>query len=138
MLDPAAPAYVSMVGDTGTTPLRVDANFVDAVAREPGDLLTDNSGLAVAAGKRIEFEFQIFQLLGVAGDWSERPILDAVAARRFSLIVLMHPVDGPIKDTRWSAGLRSALLEAYEPVGAEAGFWLYRPRDEATARTPTR
>ena len=62
---------------------------------EPGDLLTDNSGLAVAAGKRVEFEFQIFQLLRVQGHWSEQPVLDAIAAQRFSLIALMHPVDGP-------------------------------------------
>jgi hypothetical protein len=137
MLHPGGAAYVSMVGDTGTTPMRVNADFVDTVAREPGDLLTDNSGLAVAAGKRIEFEFQIFQLLGVEGQWSEQPILDAVAARRFSLIVLMHPVDGPTENTRWSADLRSALLEAYEPAGSQAGFWLYRPREQATARTPT-
>ena len=46
-----------------TPPIRVDAAFVNTIAREPGELLTDNSGLAVAAGKPITYEFQIFQLL---------------------------------------------------------------------------
>ena len=94
---------------------------------ETGDLLTDNSGLAVAAGKRIEFEFQIFQLLNAEGQWSEQPILDAVAARRFSLVALMHPLDGPVEGTRWTPALRAALRAAYVPAGQQAGFWLYRP-----------
>jgi hypothetical protein len=106
----------------------VDASFVDYLAQQSGDLLTDNSGLAVAADKPVTFEFQIFQLLEAEGHWSEQPILDAVGARRFSLVALMHPLDGPIDGTRWSSTLRDALLAAYEPAGTSAGFWLYRPR----------
>jgi hypothetical protein len=122
--------YLSLVADRGLAPYRVDTSFVDDIAREPGDLLTDNSGLAVAAGKRIAYEFQIFQLLNVEGYWSDRPILDAVAARRFSLVALMHPLDGPAQGTRWTATLRDALTAAYRPVGSRAGFWLYRPRPD--------
>jgi hypothetical protein len=125
---PEQPAFVSLVSDSGVAPYRVDARFIERVAREPGELLTDNSGLAVAAGKRIMYEFQIFQLLGAEGHWSEQPILDAIQARRFSLVALMHPLDGPVAGTRWSPALQSALQAAYEPAGADAGFWLYRPR----------
>jgi hypothetical protein len=127
VLRPSSPRYLSLVGDTGATPLRVDARFVEEIAREPGELLTDNSGLAVAAGKRIEFEFQIFQLLMAEGQWSEQPILDAVAARRFSLVALMHPLEGPVAGTRWTPALSAALGAAYVPAGQQAGFWLYRP-----------
>jgi hypothetical protein len=127
LLKPSSPRYLSLVGDGGTTPLRVDASFVDSIAAEPGDLLTDNSGLAVAAGKRIEFEFQIFQLLNAEGQWSEQPILDAIATRRFSLVALMHPLDGPVEGTRWTPALRAALRAAYVLTGERAGFWLYRP-----------
>ena len=52
-------------------PFRVESSFVRRVAAEPGELLTDNPGLAVAAGKRITYEFQIFQLLHVEGHWSQ-------------------------------------------------------------------
>jgi hypothetical protein len=128
-LKPPNPEYLSLVGDSGTEPLRVDATFVEYVARQPGKLLTDNSGLAAAAGKRIEFEFQIFQLLRADDHWSEQPVLDAIAARRFALVALMHPLDGPIDNTRWSPALQAALQEAYVPVGTQAGFWLYRPRE---------
>jgi hypothetical protein len=128
-LQPTSPHYLSFVGDAGATPLRIDAAFVDYVAHQPGDLLTDNSGLAVAAGKRIEYEFQIFQLLRVEDGWSEQPILEAIAQRRFSLVVLMHPLDASVDDTRWSPALQSALQAAYKPAGDQAGFWLYVPRE---------
>lgn len=127
-LAPPNPRYLSFVSDTGTAPYRVDARFIDYLADQPGDVLTDNSGVAVAAGKRIMYEFQIFQLLEVEGHWDEKPILDAVAARRFALVVLMHPLDSPTASTRWTAGLKSALEAAYAPVGSQSGFWLYRPR----------
>ena len=128
MLWPTSPRYMSLVGESEVEPLRVDTRFIDELAREPGDLLTDNSGLAVAAGKRIAFEFQIFQLLAVENHWSQQPILDAIGAQRFSLVALMHPLDGPIQGTRLTSAVRNALQQAYAPAGAEAGFWLYRPR----------
>jgi hypothetical protein len=128
-LEPPTPRYLSFVGDDGgAAAYRVDARFVDFVAQQPGDLLTDNSGLAVAAGKRVMYEFQIFQLLQAEGYWSEQPILHAVARRQFALVALMHPLDGPVEGTRWSMTLRNALMDAYTPAGAQAGFWLYRPR----------
>jgi hypothetical protein len=99
-------------------------------------VLTDNSGLAVAAGKRIAYEFQIFQLLKVEGYWSDRPILDAIAARRFSLVALMHPLEGPVEGTRWTASVRDALAAAYAPSGTRAGFWLYRPGQVQAAVRP--
>ena len=128
LIQPTQPRYLSLVADIGAAPYRVEAHFIDKIAHEPGDLLTDNSGLAVAAGKRVEYEFQIFQLLHVEGLWSEQPILDAINARRFSLVALMHPLDGPALGTRWTPAVHKALNSAYTPAGVEAGFWLYRPR----------
>lgn len=123
------PQFLSLVGDGEhyDPPIRVDARFVDSIAREPGDVLTDNSGLAVAAGKRIAYEFQIFQLLSAEGQWSDQPIIDAVYAHRFSLVALMHPLDAPIRSTRWTPGVVAALRSSYQPSGEQAGFWLYRP-----------
>jgi hypothetical protein len=127
MLQPQSPRYLSLVGDAGTQPYRVDASFLPRIAREHGDVLTDNPGLAVAAGKRIAYEFQIFQLLEAQGMWSEGPIVEAIAARQFDLVVLMHPLDGPVTGTRWTPAIRAALRQAYVPDGQQAGFWVYRP-----------
>jgi hypothetical protein len=129
LVQPSWPPYLSLVSDSGFAPIRVETAFVDQLAREPGELLTDNSGLAAAAGKRVEFEFQIFQLLIAEGYWAEQPILDAVNTRRFSLVALMHPLDGSVDGTRWTPALRAALRAAYAPAGQQSGFWLYRPRD---------
>jgi hypothetical protein len=123
-----APEYLTLVPDVGTGPLRVESRFVRRVAAEPGELLTDNPGLAVAAGKRITYEFQIFQLLHVEGRWSQTPILHAIRERRFSLVALMHPLDGPTEVTRWTPSIRDALQAAYVPAGQQSDFWLYRPR----------
>ena len=68
------------------------------------------------------------QLLIAEGYWSEQPILDAVAARRFSLVALMHPLDGPLGGTRWTPAMRAALRDAYVPAGEQSGFWLYLPK----------
>jgi len=127
LLHPPSPTYLSLVGDRGPQPYRVDASFVPRLARERGDVLTDNPGLAVAAGKRIAYEFQIFQLLEAQGMWSDQPIVEAIAARQFDLVVLMHPLDGPVTGTRWTPAIREALRAAYIPDGQQAGLWLYRP-----------
>ena len=123
-----SPEYISLVSDVSITPLRVESGFVRRVAAEAGEVLTDNPGLAVAAHKRIVYEFQIFQLLHVEGYWSQTPILDAIRERRFSLVALMHPLDGPTQGTRWTPSIRDALLASYVPAGQQSGFWLYRPR----------
>ena len=123
-----APEYLTLVSDVSFSPLRVESNFVRRVAAEPGEVLTDNPGLAVAAHKRIIYEFQIFQLLHVEGHWAQTPILDAIRARRFSLVALMHPLDGPTQGTRWTPSIKDALQASYVPAGQQSGFWLYRPR----------
>ena len=77
--------------------------------------------------EKIVYEFQIFQLLHVEGRWSQTPILEAIAAKRFGLVALMHPLDGPAEGTRWTAAIRDALRKTYVPAGQQSGFWLYRP-----------
>jgi hypothetical protein len=130
LAEPPETSYLSLIGDGAhyAPPLRVDVGLANALAREPGDLLTDNSGLSVAADKPIMYEFQIFQLLEAEKRWTEEPIVEAINARRFAVVALMHPLDGPTQDTRWTPGIVAALQQAYEPAGAQDGFWLYRPR----------
>lgn len=129
LIAPGPTQYISLISDAGApATLRVPVSFVEHIAREPGDVLTDNSGLAVAAGKRIVYEFQIFQLLQSEGVWSDEPIQDAIAARRFGLVVLMHPLETSLDQTRWTAAVQRALLENYAAAGTESAFWLYRPR----------
>jgi hypothetical protein len=104
--------------------------LAEAIATEPGELLTDDPSFAVLAGKHVQFEFIIFTLLATEGLWDEQPVLDAIAARRFSLVALIESLDEPSQpliSARWTEAVRQALRAAYTPAGVEAGYWLYRP-----------
>jgi hypothetical protein len=99
------------------------------VANEPGPLLTDDPDLALQAGKRVEFEL-IYTLLALQGVWDETPILNAIHARQFGLVVLQEPLDAPprpLLTVRLTESVRGALRDAYLPAGQIAGYWLYRP-----------
>jgi hypothetical protein len=97
------------------------------VAAEPGEILTDEPALAVAAGQPVAYEFVIFHLLASQGYWDERPILDAIEARRFTLVILSIPLEAPPEQARWSPTLIAALTSSYAPVGYLGDYWLYRP-----------
>ena len=100
------------------------------VAAEPGPVLTDDPGLVILAGKRVEFESVIFTILASQGVWDETPILEAIAARRFGLVVVQEPLDAPPRPliaARWTARVRAALRASYAPAAQQAGYWLYRP-----------
>jgi hypothetical protein len=81
----------------------------------------------VAVGKPILFEATIFKVLAEEGRWDEQPILEAINARYFTLVVLTHPLDKPSKVTRLTTAVRDALAAAYAPAGENDGYWLYRP-----------
>jgi hypothetical protein len=100
------------------------------VAAEPGRVLSDDPGLALLSGKPMEFEFVIFTILAAQGGWDERPILEAIAAQEFSLVVLEVPLEEPPRpliSARYSPRVREALLAAYTPAGQRAAYWFYRP-----------
>jgi hypothetical protein len=100
------------------------------IATEPGPVLTDDPGLALLADKRVEFEFIIFTILATQGAWDQTPILDAIGARRFGLVVLTESLDEPPRSliaARLTEGVRAALRAAYIPAGQQDNYWLYRP-----------
>jgi hypothetical protein len=98
------------------------------LAAEPGEVLTDEPALAVSAGQPVAYEFVIFDLLAGQGHWDELPILEAIEARRFGLVVLRLPLEAPPEQARWSPSLTAALKASYAPVGHLESYWLYRPR----------
>ena len=100
------------------------------MAREPGAVLTDEPDLALLAGKRVEFEFVIYTILAAQGSWNETPILDAIQARQFGLVVMTESLDvppRPLMSSRLTENLRAALQTAYRPAGLVGSYWVYRP-----------
>jgi hypothetical protein len=133
----AIPAYqatayqtlqLRLTGATGA--IEAQLQTAPLLATESGDVLTDDPGLALLAGKNIQFEFVIFTLLAVHGVWDEGPILSAIHDRRFDLVVLEQSLDDPprrLVEARWTENVRDGLRAAYQPAGQYAGYWLYRP-----------
>jgi hypothetical protein len=121
-------------GGAGT--VHAQAQLAPLLSAEPGEVLTDEPALAIAAGKPVVFELVIFRLLAEQRVWDERPILEAIAARRFGLVVLESPLDFPPERANFSAAVREALRAAYEPAGEREGYWFYRPRPPAPQDRP--
>lgn len=135
----AIPGYRALSRDVGVeTPLqgslsaRIQLELAPLIATESGDILTDDPALAVAAGKTVEFDFMTFGLLAGQGAWDERPILEAIASRRFGLVVLSSPLETQPELTNVSTAVNSALRAAYEPSAQWDSYWLYRPRGTAS------
>lgn len=120
----------------GAGPVKAQYDATPLVAAQPGEVLTDEPGLAIAAGRPVSFEFRIFQLLAEVGLWDERPILEAIEARRFSLVVVTRPFDAPLDEARWTPRVRDALRQFYAPAGQQSGYWLYRPIRAAAVLDP--
>ena len=138
------PAYQATVSEAVELHLRGAIGGIGAqlevaptVAAEAGAVLTDDPGLAILAGKRVEFESVIFTILAAQGEWDETPILDAIGSRRFGLVVLQESLDEPPRPliaARWTERVRDALRANYALAAQQAGYWLYRPQ---TVSRPT-
>jgi hypothetical protein len=135
------PGYQAAVRDAlRTLPSGGDANqraqlqVAALIAAEPGEVLTDDPALVVAAGRPVYFEFLIFQLLADQGVWDPHPIVEEIQARRFDLVVLSTPLDAPGELVRWPAAVGAVLRSEYAPAGQQDGYWLYRPIAVGQAR----
>jgi hypothetical protein len=107
--------------------------LAESLREEQGEVLTDQPDLAVLTHQPLQFEFVIFTILAAQHVWDEQPILDAIAAHRFGLVVLTQPLDTPeqpLIGARWSPAVQQALRANYDFVEQRAGYWLYRPRAE--------
>ena len=93
-------------------------------------VMTDEPGVAIAAGKPIEFE-PIFTLLAEEGLWDQTPILSAIHDQRFDLIVLTESLTAPhppFENERITLAVRNAIAADYDEVGQANDDYLYRPK----------
>jgi hypothetical protein len=133
---PGYAATVKQVTQLAATDPATQMQAANWLAQQDGDVLTDSPGLAVEAGKPVEFEFIIFTILAAQHVWNEQPILDAITARHFSLIMLTEPVETAQPDliaARWSPAVQDAIEANYALDGQQGAFWVYRPRGQAAS-----
>ncbi len=128
---PGYAATVKQVTQMAMTDPSTQLQAANWLAQQDGEVLTDDPGLAVEAGQPVEFEFIIFTILAAQHVWNEQPILDAIAAQRFSLVMLTEPVETPQPEliaARWSPAVQDAIEANYAADGQEGAYWVYRPR----------
>jgi 4-amino-4-deoxy-L-arabinose transferase-like glycosyltransferase len=92
------------------------ARFVEFVRSQPGEVLADDVGVLVAAGRPLRYDDP--STMGPAiesGVWDESNLLQEVAARRFSAVLM--PFDAERRDVdvtgRWSPRFIATLREHY-------------------------
>ncbi len=133
----ALPGYQAVASEavllhtTGETPsLDGQVQLTHTMAQEPGTVMTDEPGVAIAAGKPIEFE-PIFTLLAEEGIWDQTPILTAIHEQRFDLIVLTESLTAPhppFESERITLAVRNAIAADYDEIGQANDHYFYRPK----------
>jgi hypothetical protein len=92
------------------------ARFVEFIRNTPGEILADDVGLLIAAGKPIRYNDP--STMGPAarwGIWDQSGLLEEIAQKRFSAIMLRDDVEkDPYDDVgRWTREMRAAIREHY-------------------------
>jgi hypothetical protein len=112
----------------------VRAQVIEAVRREPGEVLTEDALLSLAAGRRPAIsDAAPLRPLSLQGDPRALRVVDALERRRFSLVVINDDLEA---SARWyrvvylGEPVIAALKANYRAAGVVDGYHLYRPAAE--------
>ena len=94
-----------------------NAELLDIVKAADGPVLADEDmGLLPLAGRPIEFQpFELTQL-AAAGSWDQQPVVDAIYAQRYAVILVFSFPDFAVEQERWTPEMLGAIAAAYEPA----------------------
>ena len=111
------------------------AELEKVVAGTKGPVLADEQmGMVTLAGKRLMLQpFEMTQL-AAAGVWDQTPLLDAMKAGEYDLII---QYDVPWVRERWSPEMFAALDESYRLAAVIGNNRVFKPRTAAVATGPT-
>lgn len=109
------PAWYGGEFDLADTPAR----YVDFIRSQPGEVLADDVGLLVAAGRPLRYDDP--STMGPAissGVWDQHTLLAEVAAQRFSAILMPFNASKDTVDVtgRWSPEFIATLREHYKAL----------------------
>jgi hypothetical protein len=116
-------------------PGNVRAQVIEAVRREPGEVLTEDALIALAAGRRPAIsDAAPLRPLSLQGDPRAVRVVDALNRGRYSLVVLDDDLQA---SARWyrivylGEPVTQALKAHYREAGVLDGYYLYRPATES-------
>lgn len=104
--------------------------YVKFIANTPGEILTDDPGLLLMAGKPIRYDDPSTQGPAVRlGAWDQRGMLDDIANKRFTAIMLPIDVRKEALDAagRWTPEMLAAIREHYQVKFADT-LMIYEPK----------
>jgi hypothetical protein len=109
---------------------RVAAQQAQAyLGRLDGDLLSEDMSFTVTAGRRIYVQPFEFTQLAEQNVFDQRPLLDALSARRFAAVVLRWRLgdDPGFHIQRVNRPMIAAIQEAYRLDASYGSYYIYRP-----------
>lgn len=104
--------------------------YVNFIKNTPGEILADDPGLLLMAGKPIRYDDPSTQGPAVRlGAWDQRGMLDDIANKRFSAIMLRVDVRKETIDPagRWTNEMLEAVRDHYEVKFADT-LMIYAPK----------
>jgi hypothetical protein len=109
----------------------------ELVAHTTGPILADEyMGMLTLEGKPLYIQpFEVTQLAN-AGLWDQSPLLDALRAETFPLILIHHFRGYPVYKERWTPEMLAAIDAHYIASGFKADTILFRPRSSANVTPP--
>lgn len=107
------------------------------VAETAGPVLADEyMGMLTLNGKLLYLQpFEVTQLAN-AGLWDQSPLLDAIRAETFPLILIHHYRWYPVYQERWTPEMLAAIQEHYVASDFKADTILFRPRSATGVNPP--
>lgn len=89
----------------------------------PEPVMSEDMTLLYKAGRQVPFEPAICTTLAATGTWDERPLLDLINKKAFSVMIIRE-LDVSYK---YSSGVKRAIKESYLPTEQVGRFTVYRP-----------
>jgi hypothetical protein len=106
------------------------ARFIAFIQATPGEVLADDVGLLVAAGRPLRYDDpSTMGPAAASGVWDQGGLLDDIAARRFSAILLPIDLDTQTSDPsgRWTPEVLAAIRAHYRLAFRDT-VYTYMPR----------
>ncbi len=109
----------------------------ELVAETAGPVLADEyMGMLTLNGKALTIQpFEVTQLAN-AGLWDQTPLLDAIRAETFPLILIHHYRWYPVYQERWTPEMLTVIEEHYVASDFKADTILFRPRSAVGINPP--
>ena len=121
---------------------------VALIRQSKGDVLSEDGGLPLLAGRQLLLEPFEFTQMFRDGNWDQRPLLADIKRRRFALIILrwdprLRATDeyGNYGFLRWSVGMGGAIMRNYYLLEQTGFYFIMAPADArhpAVAAAPIR